>query len=136
MGHKRDKPDYYGYGIWEVGKQMINSDTIPALFTLSNRWRYVILDHEDVASIKMGNDSIIHYNFVLDSTKTSVTLYAKDSKIASENFKITILDSTRLLLDGVMASDSITVELKAVDLNSFTLLNRGFHWINETPYNK
>ena len=29
----------------------------------------------------------------------------------------------------------IHAEMKRMDLQKFTLVNRGFHWINELPYN-
>ena len=40
-----------------------------------------------------------------------------------------------LRLEGELDGSSITVELKARDPNDFTLLSRGFHWINEEPFN-
>jgi hypothetical protein len=41
-----------------------------------------------------------------------------------------------LLLKGYFKRDSLNITLKKYDPNNFRLLNRGFHWINESPYNK
>ena len=40
----------------------------------------------------------------------------------------------QLTLDGSMGGHPIHAELKRVDLRKFTLVNRGFHWINEYPF--
>lgn len=45
-------------------------------------------------------------------------------------------DSTHLILSGQLNGDSIYIALQKVDLNKLRLLNRGFHWINEYPYNR
>jgi hypothetical protein len=58
-----------------------------------------------------------------DSTQTFPFTYAR-------------ADTTRLSLAGTIKGDSVRVDLKRLDLNSFLLLGRGFHWINERPFNR
>ncbi|MBS1564098.1 MAG: hypothetical protein JST39_06900, partial [Bacteroidetes bacterium] len=45
-------------------------------------------------------------------------------------------DKEHLVLSGVLLKDSVEVVMKRVDLNRFRLVNRGFHWVNETPFNR
>jgi hypothetical protein len=40
----------------------------------------------------------------------------------------------RLHLDGRLAGRPVTMSLKRVDLNSFTLRSRGFHWVQKYPF--
>ena len=40
----------------------------------------------------------------------------------------------RLVLTGQWDSDSIRVQLKRIDETRFLLLNRGFHWIQYSPF--
>ncbi len=40
----------------------------------------------------------------------------------------------RLVLTGQWESDSISVQLKRIDESRFLLLNRGFHWIQYSPF--
>ena len=42
----------------------------------------------------------------------------------------------RLRLDGRLDGRPVTMSLQRVDLNSFTLRNRGFHWVQDYPYLK
>jgi hypothetical protein len=41
-----------------------------------------------------------------------------------------------LVLDGDWGGHRVHMVLKLVDVNSFTLVNRGFHWVQEFPYNR
>jgi hypothetical protein len=41
----------------------------------------------------------------------------------------------RLVIEGTFNNQRLKVRLHRVDQSEFLLLNRGFHWINETPYN-
>ncbi|WP_197275388.1 DoxX family protein [Nonlabens sp. YIK11] len=134
LGHKRDKPDYYG--IWEVQLHVEQGDTLMPLTTATGRWRYLILDNENMASIKMTNDSIESYKFELDSTKTRIKMYPKDSELDGYNITLRSMDSTNMRLQSSRDNDSLIVDLRLKDLKSFRLLNRGFHWVNEYPYNR
>jgi hypothetical protein len=40
-----------------------------------------------------------------------------------------------LALEGTLGGQKIRAKLRRTDIASFRLLSRGFHWINETPYN-
>jgi len=42
----------------------------------------------------------------------------------------------QLTLDGEMDSHKIHMQLQLVDLSTFLLINRGFHWIQEYPFNR
>lgn len=39
------------------------------------------------------------------------------------------------VIEGTLDGRAIQVRLRHVDPSQFLLLNRGFHWINELPYN-
>ncbi|MEM9680364.1 MAG: hypothetical protein AAF901_08580, partial [Bacteroidota bacterium] len=55
-------------------------------------------------------------------------------KISSFHFEM--YDSTTLKLKGMVKNDSvyITAKRRPIDLNSFRLMKRRFHWINEASY--
>ena len=56
-----------------------------------------------------------------DTTETFILNY----KIKSEFLK----------LNGIIEADSVTMIFKKVDVNSFPLINRGFHLVVESPEN-
>ena len=41
-----------------------------------------------------------------------------------------------LRLDGSYSGRALSVSMRRVDESDFRLVNRGFHWINESPYNR
>lgn len=124
------------YGIWEVETFIKNGDTIPPLTTIDDRWRYMIMETKGRTVIKKMNDSIDFYHFKVDSIKNSISIYKEDNTEAANNFYIEQKDSLHLKIKGLLDQDSLKIHLKAIDLKDFTLINRGFHWVNETPYNK
>ena len=42
----------------------------------------------------------------------------------------------QLVLDGTMDGHTIQMRLKLVDRSKLTLVSRGFHWINEYPFQR
>lgn len=133
FGDKREKPELYG--IWEVSTFVKNADTLPPLLTDQNRWRYLIVDRKGSATIKFMTDKTIWYDFDIDKPNQTLSIYRKVDSTAVNNFKFARRDST-LHIDGIFYNDTLRVDFKAKDLSKIELLNRGFHWVNETPYNR
>jgi hypothetical protein len=48
----------------------------------------------------------------------------------------TALDSTQVLMQGMWGADSLQLNLKRRPKRNFLLVNRGFHWINNEPFNR
>jgi hypothetical protein len=42
----------------------------------------------------------------------------------------------QLVVEGTFRNDTIQVRLKKIDESKFLLVNRGFNWIQEYPYNR
>ncbi len=51
-------------------------------------------------------------------------------------FKFKKLEGEKLVLDGVFRKHSIHARLHRSDKQDFPLTSRGFHWINERPFNR
>jgi hypothetical protein len=50
------------------------------------------------------------------------------------NYRFPKKDS--LILVGALKKDSLEIRLKLYDWQNFLLVHRGFHWINEYPFNR
>lgn len=133
-GNKREKPPLYG--IWEVNSFIKGKDTIPPLTTDSNRWRYLIIDYKDRATIKMMDDKSHNYKFKPDTLSKQIIFYGFGEKNEKPNFSYELLDSETLKLNGELYLYDYEILLKKKDLNDFTLYSRGFNWINERPFNR
>jgi hypothetical protein len=95
-----------------------------------------VIDRKGYALVKKMNDSLERFSFVLDSSGTNLSLRSRSDTLSDPNFVIKQVDSLQLTLQGVLGQDSLMIRFRARDLSQFRLINRGFHWINETPYNR
>jgi hypothetical protein len=133
-GNKRIKPNLYG--IWEASYFVKNGDTLQPLITDTYRWRYLIVDFKDVATVKTMDDTKHHYTFISDSASQKITIYKAENKSDTLNFNFLRPNSNSLELNGKLENDSLKIIFSKKDLNDFKLNSRGFHWINERPYNR
>jgi hypothetical protein len=45
-------------------------------------------------------------------------------------------DATHLTLDGKVGGDTLVMQIEHFDPDKTLLMSRGFHWINEDPFNR
>ena len=150
-GGKAKKPPLYG--IYNVEAFIKNSDTLKPLTTDTIRWRRFMISRDGSAQIQMMDDSIRHYSFKPDIKKRSVIAHTdadtthkfnfiynltKPGLAELKNFKgVNKTDTaTYLIIKGMWKKDSVEVWMRRLDPTGFLLLQRGFHWVNESAYNK
>tara|TARA_R110001632_G_scaffold95102_3_gene201166 strand:- start:2033 stop:3184 length:1152 start_codon:yes stop_codon:yes gene_type:complete len=131
-GENRKKPTLYG--IWEARSFIKNGDTLPSLTTDTYRWRYLIVDIKEEATVKTMDDTKHPYTFIADTLSKKIRIYKMDSESEDYNFTYLNPSSDALKLDGIIASDTLHIIFSKIDHKKFKLNARGFHWINERPY--
>ena len=131
-GDKRAKPPLYG--IWEVETMHINDSLIPPLLTNEQRWRYLVIDYKNRCSVMYMDDEIKWLNLEIDTSKSKLSIYNYDYE-QHNNFTFS-QEADRLRIVGKLGRDTLNIKMKAKDLNEMRLPNRGFHWINEYPFNR
>lgn len=124
------------YGIWEANTFVRNNDTIPPLITDESRWKYLLIERKDKAIIKTMTDKLVKHTFITDTNQNRISLYSESSIKDSLNFKYEVENSKYLKLNGKLENDSLSITLTKIDLEKFPLKSRGFHWINERPFNR
>ena len=151
------------YGIYEVESFTSNEVLLPPLLTDARRWRMVIIERSGLASIRLMNDEMLEYLTSVDTANDTLTFVTNPDKTVTTaganrlaynphlidvRFKqaietepdagLTLAFSRsaddRLVLTGQWDSDSIRVQLNRIDETRFLLLNRGFHWIQYSPF--
>ncbi|WP_037321781.1 hypothetical protein [Salegentibacter sp. Hel_I_6] len=132
-GDKRVKPILYG--IWEVSNFIKNGDTLPPLTTDDYRWRYLIVDFKDKATIKTMDEVKHKYTFITDSTSKKIIVNKNDTESNEYNFEYVNSNSDELILNGIMDLDTLEISLIKVNHREFNLYSREFNWIIERPYN-
>ncbi|HXR97107.1 MAG TPA: hypothetical protein VN709_04610 [Terriglobales bacterium] len=124
------------YGIWTV--ESFTSDGIvhPPLLTDTTRWRRLIFDHPG-SMILQGMDEVGHlYSASINMRAHDFELTRADNKNSKADFNFTQLPGNVMLLEGSFDGHHIVARLRQVDRSKMNLVNRGFHWIQDVPYNR
>jgi hypothetical protein len=124
-GGGRDKPQLYG--IWSVTGFTVEGKPVPPLTTDENRWQRVVFDEPGVMTYQRMDGELIPTPAEVD-----------DDTVALPELRATFTfhrpAADRLRLDGHIDGRRATLSLQQVDLDSFTLRSRGFHWVQDYPY--
>ena len=118
-GFVLNRPKAPIYGLYEV-------ETFTPLTSDATRWRRVAIQSPAAFTVRMMDDSSHIFNTEYNEAKGSVTIDKKST------FGYSRPDVEHVVLRG----DSLAIKLKRVDPSKFLLVNRGFHWINERPFNR
>lgn len=125
FGDGRAKPELYG--IWSVTDFTVDGKPVPPLTTDENRWRHLVFDEPEVVTYQRMNGELVPAPAEVDSA--AIKLPELDA-----TFTFVRPQPDQLRLTGHLKGQATTVSLERVDLNSFTLRNRGFNWVQEYPY--
>jgi len=131
-GYMAPKPPLYG--IWTVEKMQIDGVERAPLVTDYERWRRVIV--QDAGSIRFWrmDDTFFSLNKTLDQSAHSMTL--TDGKAAAGSLSYQQPSPDAMIFDGTIKGHAIHMETRLFDHNQMLLKTRGFHWVQEAPFNK
>jgi len=124
------------YGIYNVQTFIRNKDTLPPLITDTTRWRRLVVSSPGYCSIKLMNDSSKFYSFEPDTVTRKILVYDVSNMSKKSYLGYAFIGADSLLLNGKFFDDSVNITMKKYDLDNFLLKNRGFHFINERPFNR
>jgi hypothetical protein len=133
-GGAREKSSLYG--IWNVDVLSIDGQLRSPLLTDYDRWRRAIFDVPERMAFQRMDDSFAHYGAAINPNNKTLSLTKSSDKNWKGNFIFERVAPDRLLLDGDMDSHKIHMQLQLVDQSKFMLVSRGFHWIQERPFNR
>jgi hypothetical protein len=119
-------------GAYAVEQFTKNGREVPASYQI--RWRKVGISGYRFVVRRM-DDTSNRYRLEHDSKKRTLALWP-DTSAVHDTLAYAWADSSHLALSGVLGGDSIQVGLRKLDATSFPLMSRGFHWVNELPYNR
>jgi len=125
------------YGIWDVDEIAFNGEVRPPLLTDRARWRRVVIQNLTMVSIQRMDDTYADYPSGTDVARRTILLRKmSDRSVIAGRLAFDRPAADRLLLDGEVEGSRVRAQLRLVDRNSFLLVNRGFHWIQERPFNR
>ena len=124
------------YGIWEVTQMSIDGEPRPPLLTDNVRWRRAIFDYPQTATLQLMDDSFAYYRASIKLADKTLVLTKDADKSWRANLSFQRPVQNQLIVDGRMEDHKVHIELQLADRNNFLLVRRGFHWIQEFPFNR
>ena len=106
------------------------------LLTDSGRWRRVVFQAPTTVSFQRMDDTFVTYRAAVDAEHRTLTLNAPTDKNWASRFAFERTTPDRLMLDGTMDGKQVRLQLRLFDEKNFMLLSRGFHWVQEYPFNR
>lgn len=123
-------------GAYRVERLIKDGVVQPLLTTDAGAWRRAVISSWSLA-IMSEDDTTRRYPFTPAKDGASLADAQSGAALAARR-----PDEGHLVLDGKLVdgatkkSSAIHLELARIDPSSWLLTNRGFHFINETPYNR
>jgi uncharacterized membrane protein YphA (DoxX/SURF4 family) len=125
------------HGVWEVEEMAVDGKVRPPLLTDEERWRRVVVDEPGYLGIQRMKDARAgFYGLKQDSAKKTFTL--QDQRDPKKKYVLSYRqpEPEILVMEGPFKDQQIRARLRRVDDSKFLLISRGFHWINERPFNR
>ncbi len=123
------------YGIWNVERLLKDVELRPVLVTDKDSWRRVIFDGPKGITFQLVDDTFLRYGASVDNNEGRIALSKGNDKNWKANLAFQRAGQDRLTLDGEMDGHRYHVQLQLFDRNKLLVVNRGFHWIQEYPFN-
>jgi len=124
------------YGIWNVAYMSIDDVERAPLITDNDRWRRVMFDRPTAVTFQRMDDTFARFGSKIDMETKSLTLSKRDDPKWTATFSIEQPAADRMILKGAMDGKNVQMRLELFPRERFLLVNRGFNWIQEYPFNQ
>jgi hypothetical protein len=127
-------------GVWDVVEYERDGEVIPPLATDPIRWNELLFQNTGsgawvVAKSMLGRPKLSMVEFAEGARRMTLTdLQNTENPPLVLTYEEPAPDT--LVLSGTVSGKKLRVELHRAPKERFTLVNRGFHWINEMPFNR
>ncbi len=124
------------YGIWVVDEFEINGEVKAPLLTDETRWRRVIFEFAESATIQNMSEKKDYFMLKLDMEKKTLELGKYQDENWKANFSFEQPNLETMTWQGKLDDKPAHLKLHRLDETKFLLNSRGFRWVNEYPYNR
>ena len=138
---KRDIDKYFAQangigsidGEYEVETFVLNNDTLPPIQQDTRRWKGMMINGKQIRVESMDGASI-NWHFLGNIGYKRMVIHSPDLSTYG-NFTFNS-DSTRMIMDGTLINDKLKIVAHKKSAGGYLLVSRGFHWVNEYPFNQ
>jgi len=130
------RPESPLYGIWNVDQLSIDGQLRSPLLNDYERWRRVLFYRQTRMAFQRMDDSFALYSATINTKDNTLELAKDGNKDWKAAFHFQRVSPDQLILYGDLDGHKIHMQLQFVDYKKFLVVSRGFHWIQENPYNR
>jgi hypothetical protein len=120
------------YGMWAVTEFQRDGAPAPPLLTDENQWQRIVFDSSGAVALQKMDGSLLPVDANVDNGARTIELTGPQAPLGTFTFERSTPE--KLVLAGTVSGEPVTMTLLREDPQRFTLLNRGFHWVQEYPY--
>ena len=121
------------YGVWEVEEFSLDQSAPAAP---AQRWRRVVFDAPYRLAVQTGTDQHERYGLQLDQDKRTLSLRKREDPTWTTVLNYEQVSPGVVTITGALNGSQLMARLHRTDDRKFLLRDRGFHWINEFPFNR
>lgn len=121
------------YGVWEVEEFSLGQ---PAPTTSVPRWRRIIFDSPGRVAVQTATDPYERFGLQLDQEKRTLTLRKRKDPGWNTVLTYEQVSPEIITLAGALNGSEMSARLRRTEERKSLLTDRGFHWINEVPFNR
>lgn len=122
------------YGIWMVDEFSIDGKGQPAAEPA--RWQRVFMDSYSEMCIQSVGGKRQRFIHTVDMAKNTLTIWKRETPAVKTKFTVGKLPGEMITIDGTFDGHATHAKLHRMEEPKFMLTSRGFHWINEYPFNR
>ncbi|MDB4533937.1 hypothetical protein N9242_03625, partial [Vicingaceae bacterium] len=132
---------------YEVEEFKRDGEVVPPILTDSFMWRSVTFQRRaygfrgepgpvDILVIGLMNKSAAGAEFAISEDESTLTVNNRRNALIPNEITLDWQDDDSLVLSGTTPGGEISVKLRRRGKDGFLLMNRGFRWISEVPFNR
>jgi len=124
------------YGIWNVEEFAVAGQPRPLLAGDATGWRRVVFEYTTSVGVQFLSDKRQRFMLKLDEAKHTMSLSGRQGPSHTWVMAYSLPAPGVMTLEGELEGKQLRARLRRTETPSFLLTSRGFHWINEYPYNR
>ncbi len=135
---KDSRPKPKLYGLYDIDIFIVNNDTLPNSSLDASRWNQLVFEDNDYMRVRFKSDSVAGFLAKVDTIHQKIDIKYRADSTMRGTLHYTFSNPDNFILSGTIRNDSVTIisKRRKIETKNFRLIKRGFHWINERPYNK
>jgi hypothetical protein len=134
---KHEVPTHFLAGYYLVEQHELEGRTLPPLQGDTERWNSIVFSfNRPSATVRTMDRKAVTYTAKVEVPKRKLVLEPGDKKKPAIEFTYRWAGPERLTLEAQIEGKPVKLVLKKIEDESYLLMNRGFRWISERPFNR